>query len=125
MGREPHRLVVSTAAFHARVQGSVPGLGGLKETKMFLPHLCLKLSIVGSLRDREVACSTSDQEDSNFESCVWRRVSSYSSHHPQDVLLAQFSLYVHKGGLKPYSFHFILEVNENGGSNKHPGCSDF
>ena len=31
------RVVVSTAAFHARVRGSVPGLGGLKETKMFLP----------------------------------------------------------------------------------------
>ena len=27
------RVVVSTAAFHARVWGSVPGLGGLKETK--------------------------------------------------------------------------------------------
>ena len=26
------RVVVSTAAFHARVRGSVPGLGGLKET---------------------------------------------------------------------------------------------
>ena len=25
-------VVVSTAAFHARVRGSVPGLGGLKET---------------------------------------------------------------------------------------------
>ena len=25
--------MVSTAAFHARVQDSVPGLGGLKETK--------------------------------------------------------------------------------------------
>ena len=32
------RVVVSTAAFHARVRGSVPGLGGLKETKLFLPH---------------------------------------------------------------------------------------
>ena len=30
--------MVSTAAFHARVWGSVPGLGGFKETKMFLPH---------------------------------------------------------------------------------------
>ena len=28
-------VVVSTAAFHARVRGSVPGLGGLKETKMY------------------------------------------------------------------------------------------
>ena len=102
------RVVVSTAAFHARVRGSVPGLGGLKETKMFLLHPRVKVSIVGSLRDREVACSASDRQSSNFESCVWRTVSSQSSHHPQEVLLAQFSLYVHKGGLKPDSFHFIL-----------------
>ena len=80
------RVVVSTAAFHAGVWGSVPCLGGLKETKMFLPHPRVKLSIVGSLRDREVA---------------WRAVSSHSSHHPQ------FSLYVHKGGLKPDLFHFV------------------
>ena len=101
------RVVVSTAAFHARVRGSVPGLGGLKETKMFLPHPRVKVSIVGSLRDREVACSASDRQGSNFESCVWGTVSSQSSHHPQEVFLAQFSLYVHKGGLKPDSFHFI------------------
>ena len=105
MGGGP-RVVVSTAAFHARVPGSVPGLGGLKETKMFLPHPRVKVSIVGSLRDREVACSASDRQGSNFESCVWRTVSSQSSHHPQEVLLAQFSLYVHKGGLKPDLFHF-------------------
>ena len=61
---------------------------------------------MGSLRDREVACSASDRQGSNFESCVWSTVSSHSSHHPQEVLLAQFSLYVHKGGLKPDSFHF-------------------
>ena len=102
------RVVVSTAASHARVRGSVPGLGGLKETKLFLPHPRVKVSIVGSLRDREVACSASDRRGSNFESCVWRTVSSQSSHHPQEVLLAQFSLYVHKGGLKPDSFHFLL-----------------
>ena len=53
------RVVVSTAAFHARARGSVPGLGGLKETKMFLPQRRVKLSIVGSLRDREVAFSAS------------------------------------------------------------------
>ena len=47
-------VVVSTAAFHARVRGSFPGLGSLKETKMFLLHLLVKLSIVGSFRDREV-----------------------------------------------------------------------
>ena len=105
------RVVVSTAAFHARVRGSVPGLGGLKETKLFLPHPRVKVSIVGSLRDREVAYSASDRQGSNFESCVWRTVSSQSSHHPQEVLLAQFSLYVHKGGLKPDSFHFFCVTN--------------
>ena len=94
----------------AHWRSSVPGLGGLKETKMFLPHPRVKVSIAGSLRDREVACSASDRQGSNFESCVWRTVSSQSSHHPQEVLLAQFSLYVHKGGLKPDSFHFIGEV---------------
>ena len=77
---------------------------------MFLPHPRVKVSIVGSLRDREVACSASDRQGSNFESCVWRTVSSQSSHHPQEVLLAQFSLYVHKGGLKPDSFHFIFSA---------------
>ena len=98
------RVVVSTAAFTARVWGSVPGLCDLKETEMFLPHPRVKVSIVGSLRDREVACLASDRQGSNFESSVWRTASSQLSHHPQDVLLAQFSLYVHKGGLKPASF---------------------
>ena len=77
---------------------------------MFLPHPRVKVSIVGSLRDREVACSASDRQGSNFESCVWRTVSSQSSYHPQEVLLAQFSLYVHKNGIKPDSFHFILDA---------------
>ena len=90
------RVVVSTAAFHARVRGSSPST--------------CEFSIVGSLHDREVACSASDREGSNFESCVWRAVSSQSSHHPQEVLLPQFSLHVLKGGLKPDSFHFYLTV---------------
>ena len=79
------RVVVSTAAFHAKVRGLVPGLGGLKETKNVSSP---SVSIVRSLRDREVACSASDRQGSNFESCVWRTVSSQSSHHPQEVLLA-------------------------------------
>ena len=41
-------------------------------------------------------------------------MSSHSSHHPQEVLLAQFSLYVHKGGLKPDSFHFDGETLRTG-----------
>ena len=96
------RVVVSTAAFHASSQSR-----RFERNKKFLPHPRVKVSIVGSLLDREVACSASDRQGSNFESCVWRTVSSQSSHHPQEVLLAQFSLYVHKSGLKTDSFHFI------------------
>ena len=66
----------------------------------------LVLSIVRSLRAREIACSASDLRGLNFESCVRREVSSHSSHHPQEVLLTQFSLYVDKSGLRPDSFHF-------------------
>ena len=69
-------------------------------------------NIVRSLRDREIACSTSDHQGSNFESCVWRAVSFHSSHHPpQEVLLARFSLYMHEGGLKPHSFQRWIRYN--------------
>ena len=34
--------------------------------------------------------------------CVWKAVLSHSSHDPQ------LSLYVHRGGLKPHSFHSIF-----------------
>ena len=115
-GPPPAFALKRAGAFHARFRGSVPGLGGLKETKMFLPHPRVKVSIAGSLRDREVACSASDRQGSNFESCVWRTVSSQSSHHPQEVLLAQFSLYVHKGGLKSDSFHFNALKSFSSGS---------
>ena len=62
------------------------------------------------LRDREVACSASDLQGFNCGSCVWRAVSSHSPHHPQEVLLAQFSLYVHNSCLKPDSVYFILNL---------------
>ena len=85
--------MVSTAAFHARVRS--------RSRRFERNKKCVKVSIVGSLRDREVAFSASDRQGSNFESCVWRTV---SSHHPQEVLLAKFILYVYKSGLKPDSF---------------------
>ena len=101
--------VVVCTAFTPEFGVRFPVSAVWKKQKMFLPHPRVKVSIAGSLRDREVACSASDRQGSNFESCVWRTVSSQSSHHPQEVLLAQFSLYVHKGGLKPDSFHFATK----------------
>ena len=106
MGGGP-RVVVSTAAFHARVRGWAPGLGGLKETKNVSSPSTCESQYCGEPPWPRAACSASDRQGSNFESCVWRTVSSQSSHHPQEVIMAQFSLYVHKGGLKPDLFHFI------------------
>ena len=55
-----------------------------------------------------------------LEFCVWRAVSNHSSHHPQEVLLAQFSLHVHKGGLKPHSFRFfVLKTPIHHSQNAH------
>ena len=78
-----------------------------KEAKCFFPAQSRRFKIVRSLRDREVASPVSDRQGSNFESCIWRAVPSQSSHYSHEVLLAQFSLYVHKGRLKPHSFHSI------------------
>ena len=50
-----------------------------KETKCFFSAHSQRLNIVGSLRDREIACSASDRQGSDFESCVWREVSYFSS----------------------------------------------
>ena len=74
-------VVVSTAAYHAGFRGLFPSLGGLKETKMFLPHPLVKLrcSVLG-LRP----------PGSEFQILC------------QEVLLARFSLCVHKSGLKPH-----------------------
>ena len=89
-------------------QGCKPhcGLQVSKKQKFPFP-LTRDDSLLLAPPDREVACATSDRQGSNFESCVRRRVSSHSYHYPQEVLLAQFSLYVHKGGQQPHSFHFI------------------
>ena len=81
-----------------------PGLQFQRNNIFFNAHSYI-FNNVGSLRDRGVACSPSDHQGPNFESCVWRTVSYYSCHHPQELILAQFSLYVHKSGLKSHSFH--------------------
>ena len=96
------RLVVITAAFHARVWDSVPDHGGLKETKMFLRHPRVKVSIVGSLRDREVACSTARVRFSN-------PVSGGQCHLNHLTILRRFSWpsLACMDPIKPDSFHFI------------------
>ena len=90
--------MVRAACSESRERGSEPH-SGIQVSKK--PCSLVKIKLC----DREVASSASDRQGSIFESCVWRAV---SSHHPQEVLLAQFSLYVHKVGLKSYLFYFNL-----------------
>ena len=92
------RVVVSTAAFHARVRGSFPDLGGLKKTKT-----------VSSPSTRKTQYCGEPPWSRGFEFRILC-LGAVSSHHPHEALLAQFSLYVHKSGLKPDSFLFITYV---------------
>ena len=86
-------VVVSTAAFQFGVQNKNVSSSSIRESQYCGEPTWPKSSVHG-LRPQ------------GFKSCVWRAV---SSHHPQEIILAQFSLYVHKGGPKPDSFHFICK----------------
>ena len=74
---ESRRSQIRTPLWHASI----------KETKYFFPAHSLRFNMVGSLRDREVVCSASDHQGSNFEFCGLRAVTSHSYHHPQEVIL--------------------------------------
>ena len=78
--------MVSTAAYHARVRGYFR----LKETKMFLLHPLVKLSIVGNLRDQEVAFSGLRHPRFEFrilclEGSVISHISPYSGGPPGPI----------------------------------------
>ena len=88
-----------------------------KHYKKMEQQLFARFRIAGRLSDREATCLVSHRQGSNLESCVWMAVSSHSSHHPQEVIMAQLSLglYVCKCGLKPHSFiHLFIPALERG-----------
>ena len=70
------RVVVSTAAFPARVRGFGSRSRRFERTKCFFPIHVWNSILWGSLRDREVACSASDRLCSDgllFRRCyVWK-----------------------------------------------------
>ena len=109
-GMDGAGAVVETACLESRRWRCSNPTMAFKETKCFLYAHSGRFKILGSLRDREVACSTSDRRGSNFVSCVRRTVSSHSSYHPQGVLLAQFSLYI-CAQIPFISFRFISFVS--------------
>ena len=83
---------------------------GIQRNKLFLPCSLVKIQYCGEPLWLRCSGLASDRQGPNFESCVWRAVSSHSSHRPQEVLLAQFSLYMYKSVLKPHSFIHLLQV---------------
>ena len=108
-GGGPGAVVKAACLESRRSRGRTPlWLSSFKETKCVFTAHSWWFNIAGNLRDREVACSASDRQGSYSESCVRRAVSSHSSHHPQDLLLAVFIRYVHKCGLKSHSFHLNM-----------------
>ena len=82
------------------------GLQVSRKQNVSSPLTRKKIQYCGEPPRREVACSASGRQGAYFEFCVWRAVSSHSSHHPEEVLQALFSLYVHNCGLKPHSYYF-------------------
>ena len=92
------------------VSGGQCHLTILKQINIFTLMACFSVSLLQVVlagKKVQTWISASDLQGLNFESCVWRAV---SSHHPQEVLLAQFSLYVHKSGLI-YKARFISNMN--------------
>ena len=88
VGRWPWCSGYSCLLGKTEMAGPNPTLAfNFQRNKMFLS--CSRFHIVESLCDREVAFSAS-----YFKFCVWRAVSSHSSHYLQEVLLAKFSLHV-------------------------------
>ena len=98
----------------SEIADSSPALAfQVSKNKMFPPCSIVKIEYYGHPtwpRDNVLGRRPTEL---NFKSCVWRAVSPHSYHHPQEVLLAQFSLYVNKCGVKPHSFYFITFYKAN------------
>ena len=91
-------IVVDAAAFYAgaHVMRSSPALV-FRFQRIFLPRPPLRMQYCGEHPwPRDSAFGLNCPQGANFESCVWRVVSSDSSHHPQEARQAKFSLHVHK-----------------------------
>ena len=63
-----------------------------------------------------MGAKTPDHQGFNFESCVWRAVSSPSYHHPQEVLLAKLAYMAQRGPKTPSFFHFIYPSSTGSGA---------
>ena len=74
----------------------------LQRNKMFFPRALVEIQYCG-----EPPWPSGSML--GLEYCVWRAVSSHLSHHPQEVLLAQFSLYVHTPFISFHLWHIRVQ----------------
>ena len=78
----------------------------------FKLYSLVKIQHCGDLCDPDVRVRRQTASTRNSKACVCMAVSSHSYYQPQGILLAQFSLYVHKGGIKPHPFHLFIYSKE-------------
>ena len=108
------RVVVSTAAFHATSSGFGSRSRRFERNKnVSSPSTCESQYCGEPPWPR---CSVLGLRPPGLEFrilCLDRTVSSQSSHHPQEVLLAQFSLYVHKARFISFRCTQIVTPSKN------------
>ena len=108
--------MVRAACFESReIAGSNTTLTfKIKRNKMFLPRSLVTIPYYGEPPWPRGSVLGLRLPELEFRILCWRAVSSHTSHHPQGGLMAQFSLHVHKGGIKPHWFHFISTIHVHG-----------
>ena len=80
-----------------KVAGSKPTLTfKFQGNKMFLPLSLVNIQYCGEPPRPKSSVPDIRSPGLEFRIMWWRAVSSYSSHHPQEVLVAQLSLYVQR-----------------------------
>ena len=104
-------MVVTPNACHIGACGFIPH-SIIQVSKKLFPSRSLSCSVVEYICDREVAYTVPVRQGANFDSCVWMAVPCDSSHHPQEFLPVQFSLYKRKGGLEHHSFIHICRQTQ-------------
>ena len=118
IGGEGPDAVVKAACLESRRSWvrTPPWPSSFKENKMFLLSSLVKIQYCGEPPWQRSSVLGFRPSVLEFQILCLEGSVPHSSHHPQEVVLVLFSLYVNKGGLKPYfvSFHFAVCSADHG-----------
>ena len=100
----------------AKITGSNPTLAfKFQRNKIYLPRSLVKIQYCGEHTDQEVACSASDLQVLNFNTCVRRAVSSHSSVniilYPQGEIKRYTSFIPGTHKTKEFCFWYVSNAN--------------